>query len=1205
MHVSGTLLVLLFFSVEGLVALNGCPSGDYGCLSSELRNLSDDSTLELEGSYPINESFIIENIANVTILGKELDAVLFCHYSGGLVFVNITKLTIQNIQLLSCSVGYQKTSEIMLSRIHVLPSIPVISYSILIALCSDVVVDQVSVKNSTEVGLMVINVWGNAHISRTNFTGNSGGGMLLMSADSAINNSAGKIMQVSVTSCWFSNNENVKSGGGLTIMFYQAMFNVQVNVTDSQFLDNNATDGGGMYVVMYSSVAFSSVYLTGCSFISNTAVESGGGMFLNVGLESNQFCSHSAMSVDFTMTLSNSSFIQNRANDGGAIKVLFQKSFSFALFSVIAENNKGLKASAVSFHTDSMSLDKMEATFHDCIIQNNVSPNFPSALAAAIIANKARLILTSHNSISDTIGSGIKINEGEIHIQGTVIISGNQGINGGAMQLLGASQLVLYNNSILHLTNNRAIISGGGIFIDNCKGSCCFMRLSGQLNFHNCQFTDYFRTKLNFYGNQAHTGNSIFGPILNCSWIEDSIKNFYSSCQGKHFIAFDDSHNNYSTPGILQLSKRQFSIKPGGMLMIPIQSHDEFNQSVEDVLIYQIINRTSSIISSQAQVVNNMAPFIVAVSGAQNETVDVNITSSLSLSRLQVRVHLTNCGLGYWYNESTQACYCHKNFSILSIQCTLENITLPGGTWLGIDKAKDQLLWGLCPRQLCKSDPSVIIEGHSDEQCEFNRTGFLCSQCHDGFSVTLSSYRECRKCSNASVFLVIGMLLLGLIIGIGIVLCRVDISNGYVLSIIFQCNILSVYEIHLVPKDWYAIFIGIDIISLKLNLHACFYDGMTNMGAIMVQFSFVGYIIFLVGVACAVTSRMALPESHANIPTKAAPTIILMCQVALMELCTSGLSYVTVHSLDSDLIQHKWQASPDLAYIRSLHALPFSVSIISIIFLLLPTVLVLIYPPCPYRVALLAKLKPVYDVVWAPFRAKRHWWLIFRILVCWVVCICATFLSHTETSIFALCLILMILFFLQIWLKPFAIKWINTLDEAFLFVLLLMAIGRLYFLSTGDSYWLAYILTLTSCFYAIIILVVLIHVYTILPIILNDITSISQCLRVCVGKCCVRRRYDLTELDVQPLEVTSTEVSVAGLRDCPDLNDDNVIDTTGSPLSNVTTMGPVSTTARSVAAATLDSSLRISTEDESDLVDRSTDEEQFYTCNKVHGNTTL
>ncbi len=86
--------------------------------------------------------------------------------------------------------------------------------------------------------------------------------------------------------------------------------------------------------------------------------------------------------------------------------------------------------------------------------------------------------------------------------------------------------------------------------------------------------------------------------------------------------------------------------------------------------------------------------------------------------------------------------------------------------------------------------------------------------------------------------------------------------------------------------------------------------------------------------------------------------------------------------------------------------------------------------------------------------------------------------------------------------------------------------------------------------------------------------------------------------------MTSTEVSVAGLRDCPDLNDDNVIDTTGSPLSNVTTMGPVSTTARSVAAATLDSSLRISTEDESDLVDRSTDEEQFYTCNKVHGNTT-
>ena len=1203
-----TVILLLLFYLNsvwlGVVKVSpGCRiQGDCVDISSALSNLLNGTTVVLlEGDYLIDKSLLVENVYNISIVGIGSNVVLSCSEgSGGITFVRVNELVIRNVTMKFCNVNDP--------NIIPLQGITRLSYSILIASCSNIVIENALLMGSSGIGLVVISVMETFSVSEVNFTGNVGGGLLLMSFDPMSQNNTPKSALVNISSCWFLNNtssalprtagyESMSStGGGLTFSFAQNTYNVQVSITDSHFVGNIGKYGGGVRVDMFSGIADSSVHFSECSFRYNSAAVGGGGLFLLTEVSSEHICSCSSSS-SFEVTLSNSSFLGNQADDGGAIGVLSLQSTSafVGLYSVIIENNSALKASAVSIQQELNEDIKhtLEAIFYNCTIQDNISPDFPAISAGAVVIQGAWVRLDCQNSVLGTVGSAIMIRSGgQLHVNGTTLIADNYGVNGGALHISGMSQLLLYNNSRLDLVSNVAMLSGGAIYVQDCTNSgCCFI-IPVETTFQSCKFTRNFNTTINFHGNKAHKGASIFGSTLrSCSWILDGswYPNFYTSCSGKHFMVFDNRNNQFETPGKLRVNTST-NAKPGSIIGVPIESTDEFDQSVEDVLTYRIINSTSNITYESALVISQTNPYAyINVYGAQNESIDIEILSSQSLNSVHINVYLDNCGVGYWYDASSKSCQCIQKFRKIGVSCTLTRLETPNNVWLGKGwLASGAIIWGYCPRGYCKAGNNNIVDSkfdaQFDAQCIVTRSGTLCSKCLDNLSVVLGSSRACKDCSNNSIALIVGVLLFGIVTIIGITLCRVDISQGYVTTIIFYCNVLSVCADNFIPIDWRIIFVGVDLLSLKLNLNACFYDGMTDLGATMVHYAFIGYMLLLVCVVCLAVSKVTMPRSHANIPAKVVPTVVLLCQVALMELCVSSLSYVSVHTLDNAVVQYRWLVSPDLAYIKSLHALPFSVAIVSILVLLLPFTMVLSYPPCTYRIALLAKLKPVYDAIWAPFKAKRHWWFIFRLLLRWIIYICAVSL-HLEDSNFALGLIFMALLFLQVRLKPYVKEWHNTLDDSLLLILTLMALGGLYFPSIHSDTWLVYTLILTSCFYAILLAVVIVHMYKIFPIMVNDFNSLHQFIRIHVGKCCVRRHYVVMEELNDPPQVSSTEVTTAGPREGPDLNDNIIVDTAGAPVPDISTM-------RLLVPSELDQGTNRDRSKKLSLEN----EEQFYTC---------
>ena len=92
---------------------------------------------------------------------------------------------------------------------------------------------------------------------------------------------------------------------------------------------------------------------------------------------------------------------------------------------------------------------------------------------------------------------------------------------GGAIALLGASQMWINPHTIFVFRNNKAELRGGAIYVlqtsrhDLLSGGNCFM----QYNDHSVSSLDDWITKFIFDKNQAYTGLSIFATtLLSCEW---------------------------------------------------------------------------------------------------------------------------------------------------------------------------------------------------------------------------------------------------------------------------------------------------------------------------------------------------------------------------------------------------------------------------------------------------------------------------------------------------------------------------------------------------------------------------------------------------------------------------------------------------------------------------------------------------------------
>ena len=116
---------------------------------------------------------------------------------------------------------------------------------------------------------------------------------------------------------------------------------------------------------------------------------------------------------------------------------------------------------------------------------------------------------------------------------------------------------------------------------------------------------------------------------------------------------------------------------------------------------------------------------------------------------------------------------------------------------------------------------------HPDLQCQFNRTGILCSQCPHPLSMVFASSR-CMKCTNVHILITIIVIVAGIVLVVLLYVLNLTVTNGTINGIIFYANIVSINDSVFLVNDnmLKPLRVFISFTNLDLGIETCFYNGM-------------------------------------------------------------------------------------------------------------------------------------------------------------------------------------------------------------------------------------------------------------------------------------------------------------------------------------------------------------------------------------------
>ena len=136
------------------------------------------------------------------------------------------------------------------------------------------------------------------------------------------------------------------------------------------------------------------------------------------------------------------------------------------------------------------------------------------------------------------------------------------------------------------------------------------------------------------------------------------------------------------------------------------------------------------------------------------------------------------CPPGFEISMSARSCVCESRLAKYTNSCNIPNgvgrITRESGThfWAGYDNSSHKLiLHSYCPFDYCVNDPKVFPLNNSDIQCTYNRSGFLCGHCTEGYSLVLGS-NQCRRCTNSHLVLLVPFAVMGIALVFSLFVCK-------------------------------------------------------------------------------------------------------------------------------------------------------------------------------------------------------------------------------------------------------------------------------------------------------------------------------------------------------------------------------------------------------------------------------------------------
>ena len=642
------LLMLCTYSIVGLVAearepevpLQPRPCSQYSSQDpNTLDWLLSSNNIEshvsyqlLPGEHCIRNFSLVRDLENITFMGP---ARINCTIGNGLAFYNVAKLSIIHLTIDGCGIEKMHLDYFLLvvnSSINYFFSLTSRNPDQLIAMvagnCSDFLMEQTVISNTQGLGFLAINLIGRSRldgvIMEQNFptdcsefsvhnynlsTEKVGGGALIAFSDYLYSFTSASSLEIvdshfmknlycgfsSLYSSYYHFDESVNTvarlliggGGGLTLQLTQLKYQVNITVTNSEFVNNTATYGSGVHVELFAGITDCHLFFLNCSFLSN-GVESPLTLYPIHGSALSllkDFIQPNFSASDIRSTLPNSfrmfnSTFENNSGYLGTVSV--QSLYSYPpvqdnpdvieFNNCIFEYNRALLGAAMYFQELKASstvqpgiivlLKHMEFRHNSIYTTFTLTIKNPSTVFGIIMTTNVNLTIAENSVIEHNSGTGLSVTSTFVTFRDRVTFCNNSASYGGGIYINGESFVIVGRNATLALINNTAAILGGAIFGSyessfqtTASYNCIFYFGSvspyclGPIGSVRCEDVTELGAKIIFDGNQAPLGNMIYGSTLeSCPWSKPFREKYAPGKANASLLEIFYEESNFTSP---------------------------------------------------------------------------------------------------------------------------------------------------------------------------------------------------------------------------------------------------------------------------------------------------------------------------------------------------------------------------------------------------------------------------------------------------------------------------------------------------------------------------------------------------------------------------------------------------------------------------------------------------------------------------------
>ena len=498
-----------------------------GSLLEAAQVVTHDSLIQLlRGEEALNSAVIkLQNIYNLTITSS-INTRIVCHQQAvdsGLTLINITNLAISRVRIESCGAlhnvsDYNGTLEYYFSS------------AIYLENCTNVNINDITVRNSYGTGLSLFNNNGFITIHHSIFSNNTvipdsfittnlflgGGGIYFELSECSPqwqgcdphSNAFDSNNTVHIYACTFSDNsviadpDNIQftnfRGGGLIFWLRGTSYNNTALIEDNLITGNSGLYGGGMFVQLKGSPTYNNVTIRNVTSRNNMARLGGGGIDLGYYSVRPHLNRHN------NITVISCNIMNNRASFGGG------SAFFSTLVSQTDPNNrvefrdtlwmmnKATYGSAIYLEPV---INDIPANsffpiphFVDCNFTQNYIMESSDGNTAGVSVSSVGAGAMNSKAISMTLEGSILFNANNgtavyiidcifiVEENATINFTNNTGTYGGAMSINGFASIYVKPNVSFSFLHNMATVKGGAIYFYSTDiktslltGSSCFV----------------------------------------------------------------------------------------------------------------------------------------------------------------------------------------------------------------------------------------------------------------------------------------------------------------------------------------------------------------------------------------------------------------------------------------------------------------------------------------------------------------------------------------------------------------------------------------------------------------------------------------------------------------------------------------------------------------------------------------------------------